>query len=130
MNAVRTFKSLLLAGVVLLAGSAFAAANKGTLQLQHPTNVAGNNLATGNYTVQWEGSGDQVQLKIFQGKKAVAEAPARMIKVDNASPYDAALTVNNGDGTSSLSQIRFRGKTFALELAPAGGGSGAAGSAR
>ena len=54
-----SLKSIFLAMTVLIAGSALAA-SKGSLQLQHPTNVAGKQLATGSYTVQWEGSGDQV----------------------------------------------------------------------
>ena len=59
----------------------------------------------------------------------VASTPARVVKID-APRYDTVLTNSNSDGSSSLSQIRFRGKTFALEIAGEGGGAGAAGASR
>jgi hypothetical protein len=131
VNAVlkQSLKGIFLAAVVLVAGSALAA-SKGSLELQHPTSVGGKQLATGNYTVQWDGTGDQVELKIFQGKNAVATTPARVVKVERRQPHNAAITVTNGDGTSSLSQIVFGGKDYALEVASEGGASGAAGAAR
>jgi hypothetical protein len=131
VNAVlkQSLKGIFLAAVVLVAGSALAA-SKGSLELQHPTSVGGKQLASGNYTVQWDGTGDQVELKIFQGKNAVATTPARVVKVERRQPHNAAITVTNGDGTSSLSQIVFGGKDYALEVASEGGASGAAGAAR
>lgn len=129
MNAAKSLKGISLAAVVLLAGSALAA-SKGSLELHHPTSVGGKQLASGNYTVQWDGTGDQVELKIFQGKNAVATTSARVVKVEHPMPNDAAVVVTNGDGTSSLSQIRFGRKNYALELSNDGGASGAAGAAR
>jgi hypothetical protein len=124
----QSLKGISLAAVVLVAGSALAA-SKGSLELQHPTSVGGKELAKGNYTVQWAGSGDQVELKIFQGKNAIATTSARVVKVGR-QPSNAAVTVTNGDGTSSLAQIRFGGKDYALELSSEGGASGPAGAAR
>jgi len=118
-----------LAALVLFAVSAVAA-TKGPLELQHPTNVAGKQLASGEYTVQWDGSGDQVELKIFQGKKEVATTSARVVKVDRAPGNNSAVTMTNGDGSSSLTEIRFRGKTYALQLSGEGAGAGASGAAR
>ncbi len=129
MNAAKNLKGIFLAVVVLVAGSAFAA-SKGSLELQHPTSVGGKQLASGNYTVQWDGTGDQVELKIFQGKNAVATTSARVVKVERRQPHNAAITVTNGDGTSALSQIVFGGKDYALEVSSEGGASGAAGAAR
>jgi hypothetical protein len=129
VNAAKNLKGIFLAVVVLVAGSAFAA-SKGSLELQHPTSVGGKQLASGNYTVQWDGTGDQVELKIFQGKNAVATTSARVVKVERRQPHNAAITVTNGDGTSALSQIVFGGKDYALEVSSEGGASGAAGAAR
>ena len=81
----------LVPALVLFALSAFAV-SKGSLQLQHPTNVGGKQLATGNYTVQWDGTGD--------------------------------------GGSSSLAEIRFRGKNFALRVAGEGGSSSSGASAQ
>jgi len=121
-----SLKSLFLAMTVLAAGSALAA-NKGSLELQHPTTVAGKQLAMGSYTVQWEGSGDQVDLKIYQGKNVVASTPARVLKVDHPVSNNSAVVVANGDKTYSLSEIRFGGKKFALGIMTDGGGASASG---
>jgi hypothetical protein len=125
----RRLKGILLAGVVLLAESALAA-SKGPLELQEPASVAGTQLKSGTYTVQWEGTGDQVQLKIYQGKKKVAATSARMVSLEKPLDRDAILLRRNDDGTMTITRINFGRKNFALELSGDGGGSGAAGAAR
>jgi hypothetical protein len=118
-----SLKHIFLAAVVLAAGSAVAS-SKGSLELQHPTTVAGKQLATGSYTVQWEGSGDQVDLKIYQGKNVVASTPARILKVDHPAASNSAVVTANDDKTYTLSEIRFAGKKFTLAIG--GDASGAA----
>jgi hypothetical protein len=125
-----SLKGIFLGVVVLAAGSALAA-SKGSLELQHPTTVAGKQLAMGSYTVQWEGSGDQVNLKIYQGKSVVASTPARILKVDHPIGSDSAVVTANDDKTFSLSEIRFGGKKFALEIVnDTGGAAASAGASR
>lgn len=125
----RSMKGIALAGVVLLAGSALAA-SKGSLELQEPANLAGTQLKSGAYTVQWEGTGDQVQLKIFQGKKKVASTSAKMVMLDKPLQRDAALLRRNDDGSMTVTRINFGKKNFALEISSAGGGSGGTAGAR
>ena len=122
-----SFKGIFLSVMVLVAGSALASSN-GPLELQHPTSVAGKQLAKGSYTVRWEGTGDQVDLKIYQGKNVVASTPARVVKVENPATADTAVVVANSDKTFSLSEIRFGGKKFALAItSDATGGAAGAG---
>jgi hypothetical protein len=123
-----SLKGTLLVAVVLIAANAFAASNKGSLELQHPASVAGKQLATGNYTLRWEGTGDQVELKIYHGKDVVVSTPAKLVEVEHPNANNSAVMNNNSDGTFSLSQIRFGGKHYALEI-PAGAGEGASGAA-
>ena len=129
MNAKHSLKGILLAGVVLLAASALAA-SKGPLELQETASVAGTQLKSGTYTVQWEGTGDQVQLKIYQGKKEVASTSARMVTLDKPVNRDSTLLHRNDDGTLTVTRINFGKKNFALEIGGDGAGSGAAGAAR
>jgi hypothetical protein len=124
-----SFKGIVLAAVVLLAGNALAA-SKGPLQLQEPATVAGTQLKTGSYTVQWEGTGDQVQLKIYQGKKEIASTSARVVTLDKPQPQDGAVLRRNDDGTMTVTRINFGKKNFALEISSDGGGSGASSGAR
>ena len=128
-NRVTSVQALVLACGVLFATSAFAV-NKGSVQLMHPTQVAGKQLAPGSYKVQWDGSGDQVRLSILQGKKEVASTSARIVQIQYPSPNDNALITVGSDGTRLLSQIRFHGKTFALDLGVEGSGAGSSGSGR
>lgn len=126
----RILQGILLASAVLLATSAFAS-NKASFELQHPTQVGDKQLAPGTYTVQWQGSGDQIQMNILRRNKEVASIPGHVVTMEAASPYDSALVNVNQDGSRSLSQIRFRGKKFALVVNDAGGsGAASAGSGR
>ena len=129
MNAINSqkhlVKGLFLTAMLLIAGSAFAA-SKGSMELLRPANVAGTQLAAGNYTVQWDGAGDQVQLQIFQGKKSVASANAHVVKLEHPLSENSVVVVPNDDGSRSIARINFGKKDFALELQNEGAGSGAA----
>jgi len=126
VNANRSSKSIILLAVVLAAGIAVAETSKGSLELQQSTNIAGKPLAPGSYKLQWEGTGDQVELTIYQGKKAVASTSAKMVKVDRPASSDSSVITKNDDGSVSLTEIRFHGRKYALQLAGEGGSAGAA----
>jgi hypothetical protein len=114
-------KSLVLGLALLLASSALAG-TKGSLQLNHPVTVNGTQLKAGDYKVQWDGSGPNVELSIMQGKNVVAKVPAHVVDLSTASQSDAAVTKKNDDGSTTLAGVRFQGKKFALELGEAGEG--------
>ena len=115
MKFSNTSKGLLLGLALLLATSAFAA-NKGSLQVSDPVTVSGKSLAAGEYTVKWEGSGPNVELHILQGKNVVATIPARLIDLDRSASGNTSVVKRNGDGSKTLSEIRFAGKKYALAL--------------
>jgi len=112
---MKVTKSLVLGLAVLLATSAFAA-NKGSLQVQEPLSVNGQQLKPGDYKVQWDGNGPNVELSIMQGKKVVTKVPAHVVDLAAASNADAAVVKNNADGSKSLSELRFGGKKYALAV--------------
>jgi len=124
---VTAIKGLVLAVSMLLASAAFAASNKGPLQLNSAVNVAGKQLAAGDYMVKWDGDGPSVQLSIVKGKNVVATVPAQVVTLSSASGYDSAV-VNSEGGNRTLQQIRFSGKKFALEVSGSGGSSSSGGS--
>ncbi len=109
-------KGLLLGLALLLATSALAAANKGSLQLQDPITVSGKQLRAGEYSVKWDGNGPNVELSILKGNKVVATSPARLIDLNEKSNRDAVVVQSNGDGSKSLAEIHFSGKKYALAL--------------
>jgi hypothetical protein len=114
-------KSLVLGLALLLASSAFAG-TKANLQISNPVNVNGTTLKPGDYKVQWEGAGPNVELSILHGKEVVAKVPARVVELQAASPSDAAVTRKNDSGPNTLAGLRFEGKKFALELGEASDG--------
>ena len=129
-NLGSSLKGIFLAVMVLAAGSALAS-SKGSLELQHPTSVAGKQLAKGSYTVRWDGTGDQVELKIYQGKNVVASTPARLVKVEHPIASDSAVVNPDANGGFSLSEIRFGRKSYALDLMnDVGGAAAGAGASR
>lgn len=108
-------KNLFLGLALLLATSAFAA-NKGSLSVQEAVTVNGTRLAAGDYKVQWDGNGPNVELSITQGKKVLAKVPARMVNLDQPAQADSAVVKNNNDGSKSLTEVRLSGKRFAFAV--------------
>jgi len=120
MKTSRIFKSAFL--MLLLAATAFAA-NKGPLQITDPVSVGGTQLKPGDYTVKWDGDGPNVQLNIMKGSKTVTTVPAHVVTADQAAPSNSMVAQQNGDGSKTLSEIRFSGKKYSLQIAEPMGGS-------
>jgi hypothetical protein len=114
-------KSLMMGLALLLASSAFAA-TKAELTLRNPTTVNGTKLKAGDYKLQWDGSGPNVEVSILQGKTVVAKVPAKLVDLQAPAQYNAALLKSNEDGTSALAGARFEGKKFGLDLSDSGDG--------
>jgi|SRR5579864_891338 hypothetical protein len=108
-------KTVVMGLALLLASSAFAA-TKANLTLNHPTTVSGVKLKPGDYKLEWDGSGPEVQVSIVQGKNVVAKVPAKLVDLNANSQTDASVIKNNDDGTATLAGVRFAGKKYALEL--------------
>ena len=122
-------KSLVLAAAMLLTSGAFAS-SKGTLQLSNPVTVNGTTLKAGDYKVQWEGSGPDVELSIMQGRNVVAKTSARLIDLETPAANDAAVTQASDSGAKLLAGIRCQGKKVALDLTGSGGAMQAGGSSK
>jgi hypothetical protein len=57
-------------------------ANRGSLYVPSPTMAAETQLPAGEYTVQWEGDGPDVELKIKRHNRVKATVPAKLIPLD------------------------------------------------
>ena len=123
MKTANLFKGALLGLTLLLATMGFGAKNapsKGSMLLMSSATVSGTQLAPGSYSLKWEGSGSNVQLSIIQAGKVVATTPARLVDLSSSSGSDSAVLKDNNDGTKSLSEVRFNGKKYALEVGEGG----------
>jgi len=108
-------KRLLPILALLLSASAFAV-NKGSFNLYGPVTVSGKQLTKGQYQVQWEGSGPDVQVSILSRGKVVTTVPAHLIELTRSGDSDATVWNKKDDGTKSLSEIDFAGKKYALDF--------------
>ncbi len=111
-------KGLLLGLTLLLATSLFAAgdSNKGSLQTLDAVTVNGTNLPAGDYSLRWEGTGSNVQLSILKNKKVVATTPARLVDLGSRATTDSAVVKSESNGSRMLSEVRFGGKKYALQI--------------
>jgi hypothetical protein len=116
MNARRISKVMTLAVLLWVAAGALAEANKKTVKLFDPATIGGIQLKAGEYSVAWDGEGPNVELKIMQGKKVLATAPAHAVDLKQAPDSDGTATKTNGDGSRAVSQVFFRGQTRAFEI--------------
>jgi hypothetical protein len=114
-------KSVVMGLALLLASSAFAG-TKASLNLQSPTTISGTKLKAGDYKLEWDGSGPNVEVSIMQGRNVLAKVQAKVVDLNSPSANNAAVVIKNNDGTSTLSGARFAGKKFALELGDSGDG--------
>ena len=121
MKFATVLKGLVLGLALTLASTAFAA-SKANLTLNSSTSVNGTNLKPGDYRLEWDGNGPNVEVSIKQGKKVVTKVPAKVVDLDKASSNDSAVLKQNGDGSMTLAGVRFQGKKYALELGEASDG--------
>jgi hypothetical protein len=117
-------KSLVIAAALLLASSAFAA-TKASVALPSSTTVNGTQLKAGDYKLEWDGNGPNVEVSFIQGKKVLAKVPAHVVDLPTPAANSAAVVTKNNDGTSTLAGVRFEGKKFALELGESADGTSA-----
>jgi hypothetical protein len=115
MKITNLSKSLLLGAALLLTTSVFAA-SKGSLQLMDSITVNGQSLKPGDYNLKWDGTGANVQLSILKGSKVVVTTPAQVVSLPSSPNNNSAVLKSNPDGSRVLSEIRFSGKKYALDL--------------
>jgi hypothetical protein len=108
-------RSLVMGLALLLASSAFAV-TKASVQLQTAITISGTTLKPGDYKLQWDGTGPDVEVSFIQGKTVVAKTQAKLVQLSSPSGENAALVRKNDDGTSSLAGVRFAGKRYSLNL--------------
>jgi hypothetical protein len=113
-------KSVVLALAVMVATSAFAGSsgNKGSLHLSDAAQINGQAVPAGDYQLRWEGTGDNVEVSVMQGKKVVTKAPAKVVEVKDKFDRDATV-VNTTSSTPTVTEVRFAGKKYALVLSGA-----------
>jgi hypothetical protein len=110
------YTTALLLAASLLPATAFAKDKaEPKFSLEYTAQLGNAELAPGTYKLQWEGTGDNVQVNVLQHGKIVATASAKV--VESAKPADASevtygmvgdkKTVNEIDFSKSKQSLVF-----------------------
>lgn len=122
--------TLCVGSALLLSSAAFAGnTNRKSLHLTDTVTVEGQQLKPGQYTVEWDGSGPEVQVNIVRGNKTVATASAHIVAAQTPNKEDAYTTLAQKDGSRSLTQFSFQGERFDLDLSQSANASASPGKA-
>jgi hypothetical protein len=65
-------------------------------------------IKPGDYKLQWDGTGPDVQVKVVKGKDVVATVPAKLVDNKNSQGVNA-VTTSNGATAKQVSQVDFAG---------------------
>lgn len=90
------------------------------MTLMNPVQMGSTQLKPGNYKVEWNGTGNRVNVDILQHGKTVATTTAKLVNEPAKSPYDAVTLapVANHAKMDKLQEIEFGNRTEALVLQP------------
>lgn len=117
-----TISKFAVLGLAVLLASSALAATKANLHLNSPTQINGTTLKAGDYKLEWDGTGPNVDLSIKQGKNVVAKVPAQLVDLSSPAGSDASVIERNDNGPSTLKGVRFEGKKYAIELGESNSG--------
>jgi len=112
---LKSFVKTVAFGLTLLAAIGAFASNKGNLHVNEAVVVGGQTLPAGDYKVEWQGSGSNVELSFMQGKKEIAKVTAKEEELGQSPSYDQAV-INHSNGQAAVSEIRFAGKKTAFTI--------------
>jgi hypothetical protein len=88
--------------------------SKKTINLFEPTTVGSVTLRAGEYTIDWNGTGPDVQVSFSRGNKTIATVPATLKAERN--PYDCTISQPQESGAPLLVEIQMKDST--LHFAP------------
>lgn len=111
--------AILFAGSLLLSSAALAVkTNKKTMHLYENAKLEGTLLHPGDYKVEWNGAGPNVNLDIVQDGTTVATVPARVVAENTAHDHDGYVLLTAKNGGKSIEEIFFSGKKYDLKINP------------
>ena len=81
--------------------------NETRVTLPDAVQVGTTDLKPGDYTLQWEGNGPEVQVKVLKGKSVVATVPAKLAQ--GTSGHANAITTRTVGNVKTLDEVDFAG---------------------
>ena len=93
--------------------------NETRISLSDSVQVGTTGLKPGDYTLQWEGNGPDVQVKVLSGKNLVATIPAKLAQ--STSGHADAITTRMVSNVKTLDEVDFAGGKRSLVFEEATG---------
>ena len=94
--------------------------NETRVTLSDSVQVGTTGLKPGDYTLQWEGNGPDVQVKVLKGRNLVATVPAKLTQGRSERSADA-ITIRTVSNVKTLDQVDFAGGKRSLLFGEATG---------
>jgi hypothetical protein len=91
--------------------------NEHSVNIADTVQVSGTQLQPGNYKVEWEGVGPEVNVKFLHGGKVVATVPGTLKTHDKDATQDDIVTQLTKGNKKVLTQIDFAHQKDALVFA-------------
>jgi len=91
--------------------------NRHSVEIPDSVQVGGTQLKPGNYKVEWQGTGPDIQVTFLQNGKTVATVPATLKTNDAQVTQDQIVT---DSASNTLSEIDFRRDKEALVFQQSG----------
>ena len=107
---MKQVKYLTLLSMLALLSSVSAFArdkNQHSVQIQDSVQVGGTQLEPGNYQVEWQGTGPQIQVNFVRDGKTVATVPGTLKTNDAKVSQDDIVTDTTSANTKTLTEIDF-----------------------
>jgi hypothetical protein len=103
------YAALLSVLALLSSVSALARDNKNQRSVQIPDSVqvGGKQLEPGNYKVEWQGTGPEIQVNFVRNGKTVATVPGTLRTNDSKVTQDDIVTDITGANTQTITEIDF-----------------------
>jgi hypothetical protein len=81
--------------------------NETRITLSDSAQVGTTDLKPGDYTLQWEGNGPDVQVRVLKGKNVVATVPAKLAQ--GKSVYGNTISTRTVNNVKTLDEVDFAG---------------------
>ena len=110
-----SFTLFTVACLVAVSAAAKARDSK-SMVLHYNATVAGSQLASGRYNVQWETHSPEATVSFLQGSKVVATAEGKVVDRGRKYLSDEVMYDETPDGAHVIRELRFRGSSEVIEF--------------
>lgn len=88
--------------------------DSGKLNLSNSVQVGSTEVAPGDYKVEWNGTGDNVQVNILKGKNVVATTEGKLVELSKKAENNSVTIRNLDNNTRAILEIQFDNRTQSL----------------